>query len=279
MWECERLTDPILESQGSNLGTLEPWNLGTLEPWNHYWFEPPNLPTNNLQETHCKREMGPTDGPGPFFYKNASDENAIKYMRCLFENLDSTHSVYALYELNEEGMIALHNHMNSATIWDPVPKWDSGIRYTINHPDGEIKISDTNRGETTEIYRESVLNEFKGQTSGGDVAFSVFRTTREPVDFSVTSCHASRYTWVEIESRKTFKYTSERASWDFNLSVAWEGRTKEAAEASKKRYLVNVSMASIDRASRDPGYTTASFIEKLMDTLFQKSSSRHIVLF
>lgn len=211
------------------------------------------------------------------FYKNASSENSIWNTRCLFEGIVSTNDVYAEYEINEERMVSLHNHMNSSSMWKSISQWDSGVRYTIDHPDGDITITDRNRGENTTIFRETTQEVFRGMTYNGDIEFSLFKINKEPVDFSLTSCHSSNYTWVKIESRKTFKYESERAAWDFSLAVVWEGVTKESAEASDKKFFVSISMASIDKASRDPGYTTASFMEKLMDTLFQRSKSRHIV--
>lgn len=214
---------------------------------------------------------------GELFYKNATSENSVKHVQCIFENLDSDKHVCAVYEMTEGDMINLHNHMNSASIWKSVSQWDSGIMYTIDHPDGHIIMFDRNRGEKTSIYRESVQKSFNGVKNSSDINFSVTRTHRDPINMEKTPCNSSTYIWVRIESRKTFKYESERASWDFSLSVVWEGRTKEAAESSEKKYIAEVSMASVDKASRDPGYTTASFMEKLMDMLFQKSRDRRIV--
>jgi hypothetical protein len=213
------------------------------------------------------------------FYKNGSTENSVRHLRRLFEDLAPTHRVYAEYELDQVGMISLHNHMNSASTWKSVSQWDSGICYTVDHPQGELKMFDRNRGQNTRIYRETVTEEMTGSTPDRGIEFSLFRTNQDPVDFSTTSCHSSRYTWVKIESRKTFRYESERSSWEFGLSVIWEGGTKECAESSSKRYMVDVTMASADKASRDPGYTAASFMEKIMDTLFQRSSPRHVVFF
>lgn len=211
------------------------------------------------------------------FYKNATTENSVAVVRTLFENLSLTSDVYAEYELESEGMITLHNHMNSSSTWDSVTQWDSGVQYSVNHPNGEISLSDKNRGLDTRIFRERQVGKMNGMTSRGDVRFTIYRKEIEPLDFSTTSCHSSMYTWVKIESKKTYSYVSGNSSWDFALSVLWEGKTKEEAEASEKRYVITISMGSIEKAKRDTGYTAASFMEKLMDTLFQRSQDRHIV--
>lgn len=211
------------------------------------------------------------------FYKTATIENSVCFTRTLFENLCSTSSVYAEYELEADGMIALHNHMNSSSTWESVSQWDSGIQYSVNHPDGEITLSDRNRGLDTRISRERTVDKINGMTAGGDMRFTIYRKEIVPLDFSTTSCHSSMYTWVRIESKKTYCYVSGRSSWEFGLSVVWEGKTKDDAESSEKRYVITVSMGSVDKAKRDPGYTAASFTEKIMDTLFQRSPDRHVV--
>lgn len=211
------------------------------------------------------------------FYKNATTENSVGILRTLFENLSPSSGVYAEYELESDGMVALHNHMNSSSTWESVTKWDSGVKYSVNHPSGEITISDKNRGLDTRIFRESQVVKMNGMTSRGDIRFSIYRKDIEPLDFSTTSCHSSMYTWVRIESKKTYSYVSGRSSWDFALTVLWEGKTKKEAESSERRYIITISMGSIEKAKTDPGYTAASFMEKLMDTLFQRSMDRHIV--
>jgi len=211
------------------------------------------------------------------FYRDASNQNAVEVIRALFEGLDNMDEVYAEYEVDEEGMVSLHNHMNSSSIWKSVSQWDSGIRYTVNHPVGKVYIFDKNRGENTCIYRETPLKKFRGKKSGEGVEFFMIKKRKIPIDFSRESCHSSNYTWVRIESKKTFKYESNRSSWDFHLSVVWEGESRESLRSSeKKKYVVQISMGSMDKASRDPGYTTASFVEKLMDTLFQNSRGRYV---
>lgn len=212
------------------------------------------------------------------FYKNARSENCIRETRTLFEDISNTSDVYARYQMDSEGMISLHNHMNSSTTWKSISQWDSGIQYTVSHPDGDITMYDKNRGENTSIFIKRNVYKFKGTTHGKDVDFSIFRDENYPLDFTFTSCHSSRYIWVRIESTKTFEYVSERASWVFNLSVIWEGETKDIAESSDKKYFITISMSSIDKASRDPSYTAASFMEKIMDTLFHRSGPRHVLL-
>jgi len=213
------------------------------------------------------------------FYKDATNQNSVGVIMTLFEGLDTMDEVYAEYEVDEKGMVSLHNHMNTSSIWKSISQWNSGIKYTVDHPAGSVYIFDKNRGEHTSIYREIPGQEFRGMKTGGDVRFSMIKKRRVPIDFSKESCHSTNYSWVRIESKKTFKYESQRSSWDFNLSVVWEGESREAVRSSEeKKYVVQISMGSMDKASRDPGYTTASFMEKLMDTLFQNSRDRHIII-
>ena len=213
------------------------------------------------------------------YYRNASSETAVEHVKTLFEGLSVVDKVYAEYEVDEEYMISLHNHMNSGSTWLSISGWDSSVGYTIRHPEGDITVSDKNRGEDTSIFRDIDVIEIQGMRSDATGRFSIFKKRRDLLDVSGTPCHySSAYTWVKIESTKVFKYASERASWDFSLSVSWEGKSKEEAESSDKKYFVKISMASIEKASRDPRYTAASFMEKIMDTLFQASRDRHIVM-
>jgi len=84
--------------------------------------------------------------------------------------------------------------MNSSSIWKSVSQWDSGIRYTVNHPVGKVYIFDKNRGENTCIYRETPLKKFRGKKSGEGVEFFMIKKRKIPIDFSRESCHSSNYT-------------------------------------------------------------------------------------
>lgn len=215
--------------------------------------------------------------PETMFYKNANEENSVQYAKTFFENITSVDDVFAEYETDSVGMMELHNHMNSSSTWKSISGWESGIHYIIDHPEGDITLTDLNRGQNTSIYRETVSKRMDGTSVDKSTPFYILRTQSIPLDFSVTSCHSSRYKWVTIESKKKFKYESDRASWVFHLTVIWEGKTREEASNSEKKYVIGVSMGSIDKASRDPVYTAASFMEKLLYILFQNSASRHVV--
>ena len=94
------------------------------------WFEP---------------DMGSTGEH--LFYKDATNQNSVRVIMTLFEGLDTMDEVYAEYEVDEKGMVSLHNHMNTSSIWKSISQWNSGIKYTVDHPAGSVYIFDKNRGE------------------------------------------------------------------------------------------------------------------------------------
>ena len=213
----------------------------------------------------------------PLFYKNATIENCIDKTKGLFTDTTSNTIVEGKFEVDLEGMIQLHNHMNSSTKWKKVSQWDSGIYYTIDHPNGNITASDLNRGEDTEVFRQELEIMYWGITGDKTKRFTVSRHNKKPIGSSLESIYITNCTWVKIESKKSFEYESERSSWNFNLSVVWEGKTKDEAEKSHKKYIVTVCPGTKSLNSSNSRYTTASFMEKLMDVLFKTSTNRHIM--
>lgn len=214
----------------------------------------------------------------PFFYKTATIQNCIDETRDLFTDITSETIVEGKFEVDFEGMVEVHNHMNSSTTWKHVSQWNSGIYYTIDHPDGDIIASDLNRGEDTEVFKQELERMYWGSTGDKSIHFTISRHKKKPLGSSLDSIYIKNCKWVKIESKKSFEYVSARSSWIFNLAVVWEGRTKKEAESSPKKYIVTLSPGSNSVKSSNPGYTAASFMEKLMDSLFKTSKNRHIML-
>lgn len=214
----------------------------------------------------------------PLFYKTASSQNCMKEMQSLFSNVEVDNHIECEFEISFEGMVELHNHMNSSNMWKSVSQWDSGVYYTIDHPDGDITASDLNRGENTSVYIETVDKRHWGSTGDGSNHFTISKYKRHPIGSSLDSVYITNCKWVKIESKKKFEYESERSSCVFNLSVVWEGLSKKEAESSLKRYTVVISPGSKSFLSSNTGYVAASFMEKIMDALFKMSKHRHIML-
>lgn len=214
-----------------------------------------------------------------YYYRAASDENCVAKASSLFENLRSSIGVKGEFFTDNDTFVNIHNHLKNNPGWKSVSQWDSGIEYTIQHPQSDIIVSDTNRGQRTVVYREHVIQTVKGSTRCKYMDFTIQKFRRDHLDHTSRSYHDSSYKWVKIKSEKVFVYESERSSWNFHVAVVWQGTTKQEAEKDKKLYSVAVSMGSAEKAAVDVMYTTASFLEKMMDALFQKSKSRrHVAL-
>ena len=222
--------------------------------------------------------MGDDDN-SHYFYRGAKDENCVAKASSLFKNLTTSTSTRGEFYTDNETFIAIHNHMKSSTCWKSVSQWESGIEYTIQHPQSDIIVSDTNRGQRTLVYREYVLQTVRGTTASRYTSFVIKKVRRDVLDYTSRSYHDSTYKSVKITSEKIFVYESEKSSWRFHLAVVWQGSTKKEAEEVPRQFLVSVSMGSMEKASADPVYTTASFLEKMMDAIFHKSRTRrHIIL-
>lgn len=214
-----------------------------------------------------------------YYYKNVKDENSVSKASSLFKNIHESIGVRGEYFTDHASFVNLHNQMKSSKSWKSISQWDTGIEYTIRHPVSNIIVSDTNRGQKTVVFREHVLQTVLGTTACGLTDFVVKKVQREELDCTSRSYHDSTYMWVKIKSEKVFVYESEKSSWNFHLAVVWQGATKKEAESDLKQYSVAWSMRCVDKASADVMYTTASFMEKMMDAMFHKSTSlRHIKL-
>ncbi|CAM9205282.1 unnamed protein product [Pylaiella littoralis] len=212
------------------------------------------------------------DGQASLFYRSAMDENCVAKSSCLFQGLHRGAGVRGEFGTDNDTFVSIHNHMKSCKTWKSVSLWESGVEYTIQHPDSDIVVADTNQGQRTAIFREYIVETIRGATRCNSVRFTIARIRREELDCNSRSYHDSAYKWVKIKWEKTFVYESERSSWRFHLAVFWEGPTKDEAERSAKRYSVVIALGSIEKASADAMYTTASFFEKMMDILFHKNN-------
>lgn len=214
-----------------------------------------------------------------YYYKGATDENCVAKASTLFQDLRVSIGVAGEFFTDKESFVNIHNHMKSSTSWKSVSQWNTGIEYTIQNPENDIIVSDTNRGQKTIVFKQHELQKVCGSTACKRFDFTLKKVRLEELDCTSRSYHDSMYTWVKIKSEKILVHESERSSWNFHLAVVWQGSTKKEAEANEKQYLVTVSMGSVEKASADVMYTTASFMEKLMNALFHKSRSRrHITL-
>ena len=212
-----------------------------------------------------------------YYYKGATDENSVAKASSLFENLRGSVGVRGEFFTDQASFVSIHNHMKSSRGWKSVSNWDTGIEYTIQHPVSDIIVADTNRGQKTVVFRQHVLQTVCGSTGCGLIDFKIEKFQIDELDYTSRTYHDSSYTWVKIKSEKIFVHESERSSWNFHLAVVWQGATKKKAESDPQRYSVAVSMGSTEKASVDARYTAASFLEKMMDAMFQKSKSRRHV--
>lgn len=218
-----------------------------------------------------------------YYYKNGKDQNCLARASSLFKDLSGHTGVRGQFFTDNGAFVRIHNHLKSNSTWKSVSGWDSGIEYTIQHPESDIIVSDTNRGQKTVVFRESVLQRAEGKAVRSSTSFVVKKTLRNHLDGTSRSYHDSIHTWVKIKSEKVFVYESQRSSWNFELAVVWEGPTKKQAEDSERKFSVAVSLGSVEKASADIFYTTASFLEKMMDALQSCSNSdchrhRHVTL-
>ena len=214
----------------------------------------------------------------PLFYKTATSQNCVEEVEELFSNVTNESYIESEFEVTFEGMVDLHNHMNSSNTWGNVTQWDSGIYYTIHHPDSDITACDLNKGENTSVFTQTIDKRYWGSTGDGTTHFTISRYNRHQMGSSLDSVYIKNCKWVKIESKKSFEYESERSSWVFSLIVLWEGESKKEAENSVKRYIVNISPGVKSLKSPNTGYVAASFMEKIMDSLFKTSRNRHIML-
>lgn len=202
------------------------------------------------------------------FYNNFSDETCVSLVSEMFKDLGHREKVSACLAYDKggvsyEGMLAIHNHLESSKIWRKTVPWVTEVEYTIPHPDGDITAFDSNSGGEAKLTRNSVVLQQTGSCKNWKI--SLTRILAEPsdkMDFNTT-----RWTWVKVKNTKKFYYETERSSWVFKLAVCWEGVTKEVAKAGDKKYLVYVESVGSDKTCSYPSYSAASFLDKILDII------------
>ena len=206
------------------------------------------------------------------FYTNGSDENCIPNIsKKLFKYMTKDELVSA--SINETGQVegiskesidAIHSHLQSANIWKKTTKWTTEVEYTIPHPEGDVMAFDTNSGGDAKLSRKNTICDFKAKCLKDDKLYVRFVRTKDipsdRMDFNTT-----RFSSVRIMNTKKFFYETDRSSWVFKLVVSWYGNTKSEAESSPKKYFMYVETNGDSKASSNPEYTSASFLEKIID--------------
>lgn len=213
------------------------------------------------------------------FYKKISDESCVGYIRPMFDKLGNKEKVFAslLYLQRDQGdqddqglsssrMMAIHNHLDSSNMWKKTIPWVTEVEYTIPHPGGDITAFDTTSGDPAQLSRRSVVVSVTGGCAA-DESWRILLTRMSVEPFDRMDFNTSRFSWVKIMNTKRFYYETGTSSWVFKLVVSWEGLTKQAAKSGGKKYFVSVETNDNVKTSLNPGYSAASFLEKILDII------------
>lgn len=209
------------------------------------------------------------------FYKKNSEENCVGDVSPMFHKLGNKERVSAslVYLADGQGsgvssscMMAIHNHLDSSNIWKKTIPWVTEVEYTIPHPGGDITAFDTNSGGDAQLSRQSLAFSLTGGCAA-DENWRILLTRMSSQPFDKMDFNTSRFTWVKIMNTKRFYYETGTSSWVFKLVVAWEGLTKQAAKSGGKKYFVCVETNDNVKTSLNPGYSAASFLEKILDII------------
>ena len=208
------------------------------------------------------------------FYKNSSDENCIPNIsKSLFKYMTKNEIILA--SINETGQAEgiskgtiddIHTHLQSTNIWKKKTEWVTEVEYNIPHPKGDITAFDTNSGGDAKLSRRKTIADFKAVCLEDDKIYVRFVKTNDTpsdgMDFNTT-----RFSSVRIMNTKKFFYETDRSSWVFKLVVSWYGNTKSDAESSPKKYFAYIETNGDVKAASNPEYTSASFLEKIIDLI------------
>jgi len=84
-----------------------------------------------------------------FYYRNAEDSNCIPELDKFFNGLCENEYVVANFSniegecgVNMEKMTNISNHLSSSKCWSSIQDWHVDVEYTIDHPSGDILVSD-----------------------------------------------------------------------------------------------------------------------------------------
>lgn len=222
------------------------------------------------------------------FYKNCKEETCISDVSRLFESLGNKEKVSASLAYYGEAhqypsgvssscMMKIHNYLDNSKIWEKTTPWTTEVEYTIPHPSGDVTAFDTNSGADAKLSRKSVVLDLTvGCATDENWRIFITRVSSEPsdkMDFNTT-----RFSWVKVMNIKRFYYETNKSSWVFKLVVSWEGVTKEEANAGVKKYFVYVETNDVSKTFSSPPYSTASFLDKILDIISLDGSRQTLIL-
>lgn len=220
------------------------------------------------------------------YYTTTSDQNCLDDVKKFFDGLSGLERVQAqLYKDDdspEKGLpfdkvTEIFNHLESSKSWAHVSEWDVEVEYTILHPDGDVVAVDTNTKKSAYLTRRTISRSCKGRCR--DDAGSCFQLIRvKSLDIDQLDFNTTLFSSVKILKSKRFHYQTARSSWTFRVTMTWEGETKEDAEKSEKKYFVFVETNDTLIASNSPGYTAASFMEKVIDVISVSHERRQTLM-
>ena len=220
-----------------------------------------------------------------YYYKNQTNENSIEKIGKFFDSLKNDYGELVIATFHKNGMEGLDletitkigNYLSSSTCWSSIEDWSVDVEYTINHPDGNIFVSDNKTKTKPSATRKHLNLLWNASFSGSEMIVKLERRTEKEInciDANMTKC-----SYVRITRSKKFIYKSENSSWIYKLCISWEGKSKEDAEVSHKKYYVSIETDDTEKASKNVKYTSISFMEKILDMVFIQSDRRSMKFF
>ena len=219
-----------------------------------------------------------------FYYRNAEDSNCIPELDKFFNGLGENEYVVANFSniegecgVNMEKMTNISNHLSSSKCWSSIQDWHVDVEYTIDHPSGDILVSDNKIKNLPSANRKESLCFWRGTFSGSKTVIELERFKLNKAECVYSNMTKSSF--VKITKSKIFTYSTKNSSWKYKLCISWEGINKEEAELSEKKYYVTIETDDITKASKNVRYTIISFLEKILDIEFIRSNRKVIHFF
>jgi len=207
------------------------------------------------------------------YYKSSDDQNCIPKMSEFFTEMDGDECVVANFNgingergVTKEKMTNISNHLSSSRCWSSVEDWKVDVEYTIDHPLGNIVVSDNKLKNIPSAIRKESVKTLNASFPGSETCIEFERFKRNKAECAYTNMTKSSF--VKITKSKCFVYSTKNSSWIYKLSISWEGVNKEEAEVSEKKYYVTIETNDTNKASFNSGYTSVSFLEKVLDVEF-----------
>lgn len=214
-----------------------------------------------------------------YYYKSPKDENLIERFHPLFENLQSSEKVISYineHGISHDSMVMINNHLSSSNSWSSVVDWTIGVEYTIEHPEGDILVSDNEHETEGKSFRREIISSFDANVYPvQDYILHMKRVSIKPI--KELNYHSKKYKHVRISRCKRFIYHTSRSSFIFKLEICWKGECKESTEASDPTYLFSLETDDSIRVTKDPRYSFVSFIEKCLDIVSLGKECRQIL--